>query len=110
MARRRASNTPSRFSGNVLREKAQNQVALLLEQTVPAAIVPVGDGICRVLRAIEFDRDAQLAAEQVDFHLAPAVERDGQCRIQQEQPLGGVESLGARQLQGAAGPGASAEG
>lgn len=72
--------------GNVLREEAENQVTVFLKQTVLAAVAPVRDGISQVLRAIEFDGNAQLAAEQVDFHPAPTVERDRQFRVQQEQP------------------------
>jgi hypothetical protein len=72
---------------HIFGEKAQHEIAVLLEQLVLTAISPVGIGTFQVLRAIQFDHDARISAQQVDFHSTPIVEWNWQFGIQAETPL-----------------------
>jgi hypothetical protein len=62
----------------------QHEVAVLLQQCVFTAIAPVGVRICQMLPSIEFDHKPGVGAEQIYFHLSPAVKRDRQLGIQLE--------------------------
>jgi len=68
---------PVEVPSNVLREEAENQVAVFLKQTVFAAIAPIGDSICQVLRAIEGHSDTQFPTEQGVLCAATARSRSG---------------------------------
>ena len=73
---------------HVFGQEPQDEVAVLLQQAVLAAIAAVGLGIGQVLPAVEFDGDARLGAQQIDFHLPPAVKGNRQLGVQAE-PAGG---------------------
>jgi hypothetical protein len=63
---------------HIFGEEAEDEEAVFLKQAVLAPIAPVGDRIGQMLRTVEFHGDPKIAAEHVDFHLAPAVEGNGQ--------------------------------
>ena len=61
---------------DVLSQKAQHEVAVLLQQLVLPPIAAIRDRIGQVLSAIEFDGQVRIRAQQVDFKCAEAVERN----------------------------------
>ena len=61
----------------ILGEESQHKVTVFLKQGVFTPITPVGVGIGQMLRSIQFDGDSRLGIQQVHFHMAPAVERNG---------------------------------
>ena len=69
---------------DILRKKPQNEIAVLLQQPVFAAITAVGFRIREVLRAIEFYDDAERLVEEIDLHLTLAIERDWHANVQLE--------------------------
>ena len=68
----------------ILREEAKNEIHVLLEQRILAAVTPVG-GLIEVVRPIQFDRDQRFSGEQIYFHEAPTIERYRQFRIEAER-------------------------
>ena len=63
---------------DIFSEETEDEAAVLLKQAIFTPVAPVGDRIGQVLRTIELHGDPKIAAEHVDFHLAPAVEGNGQ--------------------------------
>ena len=78
---------------DVLCQKAKDEVVVLLEELVLAPIPAVRHGVCEVLRAIQFDRDARIGAEQVDLELALAIKRNLERDIETESAFGFGECL-----------------
>src|SRR4029453_13303751 len=62
----------------VLGKKAQHEVAFLLQHLVLPPIATIRDRIREVLSAIEFDDNARVGAQQIDFKGSEAIERDRQ--------------------------------
>src|SRR4030095_1772769 len=54
---------------DLLCKKAQNEIAVVLQQPVFPAIASVGFWIGEMLRAIEFQDDTQRLVEEIDLHL-----------------------------------------
>ena len=69
-------------SGEVLYEKTQDNIPVLLEQLIFAPIAAVCDGIGEMLRPVEFDDDARIVTQQINLHPATAIERYRQLGIQ----------------------------
>ena len=70
----------------VLREKAQDEIAMVLQQRVLSAVATVGFRIREMLRPVQFDDNTRVRTKEVHFHHSPVVERDGQLRVQAESP------------------------
>lgn len=66
---------------NILCQKSQHGIAILLQQHVFAAIAPVGIGVGKKLAAVQLDRHASFNREQIHFHFSPAVEGNRQFSI-----------------------------
>ena len=69
---------------DILCQKPQNEITVLLQQPVFSAITAVGFRIREMLRAIEFYDDAERFVEEIDFHLTLAIERNWNANIQLE--------------------------
>jgi len=67
---------------HVFSQEPEDQIAVLLKQSILATIAPVGVRVTEMLAAIQFDRDFQRRAEQVDFHAAPPIEGNGKLGVQ----------------------------
>ena len=63
----------------VFGEKSQHEIPILLQQLVFAPVATVSDRIGQVLRAVQFNGDAGVFAQEIDFHSAAAIERNGQA-------------------------------
>lgn len=73
---------------DVVGQKAEDEVAVLLQQLVLSTVPSICDGIRQVLRTIQFQGEARVGTEEVDFQRASTVEGDGQRSVQQESALG----------------------
>ena len=69
---------------DILREKTQDEIPVLLEESVLAAIAAVGVCVGQVLCAIEFENQACLGTHEVHFHSAFSIEWDRKFGIQAE--------------------------
>src|SRR6516225_1365231 len=69
---------------NIFAQKPQHMISVFLEQNILAPITSVSLGISQVLTTIQFDCYLGFCAQQVHFHSAPAVERNGQFCIEPE--------------------------
>ena len=78
---------------HVLGEEAENEVVVLLEELVFASIPPVPDRVREMLGTVQFDRDARIGAQKIDFHPALTVERNRERDIQTKSPFGFREGL-----------------
>jgi len=67
---------------DILCKKSQNEIAVLLQQSVFPAITPVGFWIGEMLRTIEFQDDTQRLVEEIDLHLTMAIERNWYPKVQ----------------------------
>jgi hypothetical protein len=85
-ARRRASRTASR-SLPALRQGTQNEVAVLLQQLILAAVTTVRDGISEVLSAIKLHGDPCVVAEQIYLQRSDTVECNRKRALQPEATL-----------------------
>jgi hypothetical protein len=61
---------------DILRQKPQNEISVLLQESILPTISPVRFGIGQVLRAVEFDHDTTVRVKEVHLHSAPAIESD----------------------------------
>jgi hypothetical protein len=66
---------------HILGEEAQDEIAVLLEQLIPATIPAVRIDAFQVLPAVQLDRDTRIAAQQINLHPAPIVEWDRELGI-----------------------------
>ncbi len=73
-ARRMASRTSVEFLADVFCKEPQDEVAVLLQQLVLAAVATVRNGIRQVLRAIQLHGDARVGTQEIDLQRARAVE------------------------------------
>lgn len=92
---------------DVFGEESQDEVAVLLEEVVLAAVTAVGLGAGEMVGTVEFDGEAGGFAEEVDFHAAGAVEGNGEVGVEAEAVRGGGKGLQAAKEEGfggAAGP------
>ena len=62
--------------GHVLGQKAEHQIAVLLEQLVLAPVASVGQRIRQMLWTIDFNDESRRRAQQIDFHARKTVECD----------------------------------
>ena len=69
---------------DVLGEEPQHEVAVLLQQQVLATVATVGVRIGQMLAPSSFDGHTRIGAQQIHFHLSPAVEGNRQLGIQAE--------------------------
>ena len=67
---------------HVLRQESQHEIAVVLEQGILSPVTAVSLGIAEMLRAIQFDDDTGMLAQEIDLHFSSAVERNGQLHIQ----------------------------
>jgi hypothetical protein len=71
---------------DVFCQEAEGPISMLLQQSILATISPVRFRVAQVLPAVKFDGDVRRLAKQVDFHAAPAIERNRQLGIQAKPP------------------------
>ena len=69
------------LTARVLRETAQHEVSVLLQQHVLSPVTAVRIRIREMLRAVQFDDHTGVGTEKVRLHHAPIVEGDGQFCI-----------------------------
>ena len=69
---------------DILGQEAENDVPVLLQELIFAAVSPVRDGVSQVLNSVEFNGNLGVSAQKIDFERAEPVERDGETRVQLE--------------------------
>ena len=79
----------------VFGQEAEHEISMFLERGVLAPVATVSLGISQMLSAIQFDHQASSLAEQIHFHSALCIERDGELRIQAEAAGSGWQRLQA---------------
>ncbi len=89
--------------GGVGGEEAEDEVAVLLQEGVFAAVTAPGVLVGEVLRAVEFDGEVRFGAEEVDFHRALLGEGDREFGIELEFSACGFEVLEALEEEGLCG-------
>src|SRR5690606_41804808 len=93
------------FPHDVLGQKAEHEVAVLLEQKILSPVAPVARRVGKVVVAVDLDRDAQLTRGEVDLRGTVAeVERLDEIELEAASGLGQVlEQIEQEFLGGAAG-------
>lgn len=76
------------FPAHVFSKKTQNQVAVLLQQLILAAITTVCDGIREMLAAVQLHSHAGIGTQKVDFECSETVQCDRQRSVDAETALG----------------------
>ena len=74
---------PSGLAGHFLVSRSSSQ---------PELVTPRPDDpfdVIQILAAVKLDRDAQLLAEQIDFHSFPSIKGNGKIGVQ-AKPAGGL--------------------
>ena len=87
---------------DIFDEEPQDEVAVFLEEKIFAAVTAVGVGTVEMLGPVEFDGNSLIGAQQVDFHVSPAAEGNGQLLVEVKQTGGfrqGLKAVGYRQPQ-----------
>ena len=59
---------------HVFRQESQDQISVLLQESILSAIPPVGLGVSQVLGSVQFDGHTGVRAKQIDFHPPAVVE------------------------------------
>ena len=59
---------------NVLGEKPEDQIAVLLKQGIFSTISPVGVRVAQMLAAVQFNGESGLHTQEVDLHATPTIE------------------------------------
>jgi hypothetical protein len=62
---------------NILSEKPQHQIPMLLHQTIFATIAAIAIWIAKMVVPIDFDRDLEPVAQQIDFSRAIPESKSG---------------------------------
>ena len=65
-------------------KKPQNKIAVLLQEAILSAVSSIRFGVGKMLFSVEFYDEAQSLADEIDFHFALAIERNGQANVQLE--------------------------
>ena len=96
------------FTGSqagIVTDTAHNRGIEAGDWVLLAAIAAIGFDVAHMLGTVEFDGQAGVVAEEVDFHLAMAVKRQGKFRVKSEAAGGcrqGLEPPIEKSLRGAA--------
>ena len=106
-AARIMSRTSSRRRTTSSARTRRTMIAPALERDILAAVATIGVFVLEVVVAVDLDREAEVAGEEVDLHRPTRPERDVERRVQLEHP-GGLrercQPLEQEPLGGAAGP------
>jgi len=66
---------------SVFRQKAQDEISVLLQQRIFPPVAPVSFGVSQMLRSVQIDHHAGLHAKQIHLHSSPAIKRNWQFHI-----------------------------